>query len=60
MRATTINVPVSSLTSGITIAFRLTGASRWRVRLWIAARLVRVAGFIAGCRVEVDIVPREK
>jgi hypothetical protein len=45
-----------------TIQVRMTGAWKWRLRLWVGLRLIRLGSWIAGTNLEVvhDEVPDEE
>jgi hypothetical protein len=52
----TIEVPMSDVMQRIhmRVAFRITGQAVFPVRVFIAARLVKLAAWILGCGVEID------
>lgn len=50
-----IDLPVQTAVSGLTLQIRVTGIDVLRVRLWLGAQLMRLAGWIIGCNVEVEI-----
>lgn len=47
------DIPVSSLMSNITMHVHITGMSTFKARIWIAQRLIGLAGRVLGCGVEV-------
>jgi hypothetical protein len=51
MTAATFDIP--NPMSGITIKARLSGGLRFR--MWLAAKIVALAGRVAGCRTEIEI-----
>ena len=48
-----VQVPIAAAAKGITVRVRVTGVGRWRVRLWVALKLIRLATWIAGMGLEV-------
>ena len=55
MRESKINVPIGDAARAIKVTLNVTGLRRWRVRLWLGARLMRLATAVIGCRGEVLI-----
>lgn len=47
----TFEIPVSQLTDTLTL--RVTGMRRWKRRMLIGAKLIRLGAYIAGLKVEV-------
>ena len=51
-----LNLKAEELSKHITInvSVRISGLKWWRVRVWIAVRLIKLASFIAGFNLKVD------
>ena len=49
-----VNVPISSVTPNLTVHVRVTGVKTWRVRLWLAMRLIRLAARVAGVGLRIE------
>ena len=47
----TIQVPASKALSGYTLTVEITGLRAMRVRLWLAARLIRLGAWVSGMNV---------
>lgn len=48
-----IEMPMKSDMAGVTLDVRVTGVRRARVRLWVGARLMRLAAAVIGCDIEI-------
>jgi len=48
-----INVPLRRL-EDVTLTVHVEVTKKWRLRLWLATQLIRLAGWILGSRVEID------
>ena len=55
MASANISMRAGDYLSGITIRVRFTGLGVARARLWIAQRVMRLAGYIAGTNLEIDL-----
>ena len=51
----TIDVKASSLTKRMTIKVRLVGLRPWIVRVKIAAWLMRLAAWVIGCQLDIEL-----
>ena len=54
MAEETIKIRASDVMSGVTIRVKLVGVGVSRLRLRAAIKLVKLAGFVSGCKLEVD------
>lgn len=54
-----LKIPAASLTDRMTFVVRVTGIRRLRVRIFIATQLIRLAGWVSGCRTEVIVAEKE-
>lgn len=50
----TIKVPVSSLTNRVTVNVEITGLASFRLRVWIATGLMRLAAWVAGMNCSIE------
>ena len=50
-----MNIPISHITKDLTVHVRVTGMNVWRMRWWVASRLMFLAAAIAGCGIELDL-----
>jgi len=50
-----INVPIADAVKTIQVSLNVTGVRRWRARLWLGARLFRLATAVIGCQGEIRI-----
>lgn len=55
MAASTLKVNVNGAVKKSTMTIKIVGKRRMRVRLWIAQRLLRLAGWIAGPATKIEI-----
>lgn len=55
MTSSKLNVPVNKLVGDLTMEVSITGMRSYRVRQWIAIKLMTLAAAIMGCGIEVDI-----
>ena len=51
-----VSIPVSKVLGELKVTVRVTGIREYRVRLWVAARLVRLANWIMKGRMTVRVV----
>ena len=49
-----IDVPISKMVDGLHIDVKLTGVKIFRIRLFIAKQLIKLAAFILGCGIEIE------
>lgn len=49
-----IDHPASKAIGGLTLQVRLTGLPIMRTRLWLGARILRLAAWVIGCDVEIE------
>ena len=54
MAEETIKIRASDVMSGVTIRVKLVGVGVSRLRLRAAIKLVKLAGVVSGCKLEVD------
>jgi hypothetical protein len=50
-----ITVPIQNVTKDLTVTVRVTGMAVWRVRWWVASKLMLLAARIAGCGIKLDV-----
>jgi hypothetical protein len=50
-----INVTSHEIMQNLTLEVRFSGVKAFKVRTWIAVRLVKLAAVIIGCGVKVDL-----
>ena len=50
-----INIPISDLTKHITVEVRITGHKIWLVKLWAGKALIKLAAYIMGMNVEIEV-----
>jgi len=55
MASASSSMRASDYLAGVTIRVRITGLGVARARLWIAQRVMRLAGYIAGTNLEIDL-----
>jgi uncharacterized membrane protein (DUF441 family) len=51
-------VPISRITRDITMHVMVTGLTGWRIRMWIAMRLMVLVAWIAGMGIHVEMEHR--
>ncbi len=51
---TDVRVPASRLMANVTMHVTVTGLTVFRVRMWLAFRLIALAARIAGCGLKVE------
>lgn len=54
MASNIASIPIKSVLKNATLNVRLTGVKRWRVRLWIGMRLIRLAAWIMWMNIEIS------
>lgn len=47
------NIPINRIAQYIIVEFKITGMRVFGFRLWVAIKLIQLAGFISGMRFEV-------
>ena len=50
-----VAVPMSAVLAKTTIALKVTGLYRARVRMWMGIRLMRIAALVIGCKIDLDL-----
>lgn len=50
----TVDFPMRNAMRNMTLNVNFTGVRRWRVRMWAAVQLVRLAAYVLGCGIKVD------
>jgi hypothetical protein len=55
MAELTAKIPISKVTKEVTMQVRVTGFRSFKFRLWIATLLIRLAAFVAGMGIEVNL-----
>lgn len=58
MASTHMSIPASKITENVHMTVTLSGMKSWRVRMWLASKLVALAGLIAGFSVDVNVETR--
>lgn len=60
MASTTLTLPVSDAVRRCTlqVRVRLTGQRLFALRLWLGTRLIRLAAFVLGCYIALDVEGR--
>lgn len=51
----TIRMPMSSAAKRVTLSVKLTGRTRFAIRLWCGVHLIKLAARIIGCGVEISL-----
>ncbi|HKY80270.1 MAG TPA: hypothetical protein VJM09_02220 [Sphingobium sp.] len=51
------NISMPQVVRGITLQCSVTGVRRARLRIWLGAKMLKLAAAVIGCAVEVDIKP---
>ena len=49
-----VNVPIQPLMRNVTLVVNVTGVRTWKVRMWCAMRLFKLAVRIAGCNLRIE------
>lgn len=55
MASMNMNLPLSRVTKDLTIHVAITGLAVFKLRLWIAGRLLYLAAWILQCGIKIDI-----
>ena len=50
-----VNIPIADLTKSMTGNVSITGLNRWKVKLWIGTNLIKLAAYIMGMNVEINV-----
>lgn len=50
----------AGLSKDVTLNIRVTGMRRWKVRQWLAIKLIALAAWVLDCNVVVDIKTRRE
>jgi hypothetical protein len=53
-----VDFPMSDAVSGMTLQLRITGQTRFRIRLWLGCQIIRLAASVIGCKSEVELEMR--
>jgi len=53
---TTIELPMSEVARNLTVEIRVSGVKTWRGRLWLGARLIRLAVWVIGCQSNIEVL----
>jgi hypothetical protein len=53
MASNEIRVPIADVMKRVTMQITVTGTTRWRIRLWLAGWILKLAARVAGCGLEV-------
>lgn len=49
-----LKVPISTVTSQLTMKVTVTGMHSFRVRTWLACQLIKLAGLVAGLNIVIE------
>lgn len=55
MAELTAKIPISEVTKEVTMQVTVTGFRSFKLRLWLAAILIRLAALVAGMGIEINI-----
>ena len=47
-------VPMTRITRDITMNIEVTGVRVWRVRMWLAVKIMRLAAWVAGVGIKIE------
>jgi len=55
--AGTVNVPIGRVMNRVTLNVNVTGLRRFRMRMWLATRLLGIGAALLGCNIQIHEQP---